>query len=174
LLGTRPSYELMTGCDTLLMVGTNFPYREFLPDPGQARAVQIDIDPRLLGVRYPTEVNLVGDSAAVLSQLLPLLDQHPTTSWRDDIEHSVDRWWRIVDKRAQLDANPINPQRVFTELSSRLPADSIIAGDSGCPADYPRWARPCHTRSPRSSRTPTAPCSRSPATARCRWVAWQS
>jgi pyruvate dehydrogenase (quinone) len=136
LLGTRPSWELMTGCDTLLMVGTSFPYSEFLPQEGQARAVQIDRDGRMLGIRYPTEVNLVGDSAETLRLLLPLLERKHDRSWREQVEQSVAEWWRVIEARAMNDADPINPQRVFWELSPRLPDDCILTADSGSAANW--------------------------------------
>ncbi|MDQ3822479.1 MAG: thiamine pyrophosphate-requiring protein [Actinomycetota bacterium] len=136
LLGTRPSWELMTGCDTLLMVGTSFPYSEFLPEEGEARAVQIDLDGRMLGIRYPTEVNLVGDSSATLGTLLPLLERKPDRSWREEIEANVAEWWDLLEARAMNDADPINPQRVFWELSSRLPDDCILTSDSGSAANW--------------------------------------
>jgi pyruvate dehydrogenase (quinone) len=136
LLGTRASYEMMRGCDTLLMVGTTFPYSEFLPTPGQARGVQIDIDGRLLGIRYPTEINLVGDSAETLRALLPLLQRKNDRSWRDGIERSVADSWRVLEARAMQDADPINPQRVFWELSSRLPDECIVSADSGTTASW--------------------------------------
>ena len=136
LLGTRPSWELMTGCDTLLMVGTSFPYSEFLPEEGNARGVQIDIDGRMLGIRYPTEVNLVGDSAETLRALMPRLERKPDRSWREQIEESIADWWRVVEERAMNDADPINPQRVFWELSPRLPDNCILTSDSGSAANW--------------------------------------
>jgi pyruvate dehydrogenase (quinone) len=136
LLGTRPSWELMTGCDTLLMVGTSFPYSEFLPEEGTARGVQIDLDGRMLGIRYPTEVNLVGDSAATLRALAPYLEHKPDRSWREQIEKSVAHWWRVMEQRAMNDADPINPQRVFWELSPRLPDNCILTADSGSAANW--------------------------------------
>jgi pyruvate dehydrogenase (quinone) len=136
LLGTRPSWELMTGCDTLLMVGTSFPYSEFLPEEGKARGVQIDLDGRMLGIRYPTEVNLVGDSAETLRALLPHLERKEDRSWREQIETAVADWWQVLEKRALNDADPINPQRVFWELSSRLPDDCILSADSGSAANW--------------------------------------
>jgi pyruvate dehydrogenase (quinone) len=136
LLGTRPSWELMTGCDTLLMVGTSFPYSEFLPKEGKARGVQIDLDGRMLGVRYPTEVNLVGDSAETLRALLPHLERKADRSWREQIEESVSAWWGVLEERAMNDADPINPQRVFWELSPRLPDNCILTADSGSAADW--------------------------------------
>jgi pyruvate dehydrogenase (quinone) len=136
LLGTRPSYELMTGCDTLLMVGTSFPYSEFLPEEGAARGVQIDLDGRMLGIRYPTEVNLVGDSAQTLRALVPLLERKTDRSWREEIEAKVREWWELVERRAMDEADPINPQRVFSELSPRLPDNCILTSDSGSAANW--------------------------------------
>jgi pyruvate dehydrogenase (quinone) len=139
LLGTKPSADMMDDCDTLLMVGTSFPYSEWLPKPGQARAVQIDIDGRLVGMRYPTEVNLVGDAAETLRALLPLLERKADRAWREEIESGVDRWWRILDDRAHESANPINPQLVFHELSKQLPDGAILTADSGSATNW--WAR---------------------------------
>ncbi len=131
LLGTQPSWQMMDDCDTLLMVGTTFPYAEYLPADGQARAVQIDIDPRNVSMRYPTEVNLIGDSAAVLRRLLPLLVRKDNPSWRERIELNVRKWWRALEAKAMEPANPINPQRIFWELSPRLPDRAIVCGDCG-------------------------------------------
>lgn len=131
LLGTKPSWEMMDNCDTLLMIGTTFPYSEFLPKDGQARAVQIDIQPRNVGVRYPTEVNLIGDSAETLRLLMPLLRNKEDRSWRERIEKNVAEWWRDLEKKALESADPINPQRVFHELSPLLPDNTILCGDSG-------------------------------------------
>ena len=139
LLGTKPSADMMAGCDTLLMVGTSFPYAEWLPEPGQARAVQIDIDGRLVGMRYPTEVNLVGDAAETLRALRPLLRRKDARSWREEIERNVARWWEILDARAHETADPINPQLVFQELSPRLPDRAILTADSGSATNW--WAR---------------------------------
>jgi pyruvate dehydrogenase (quinone) len=136
LLGTKPSWEMMSDCDTLLMVGSRFPYSEFLPKEGQARAVQIDLDPTMLSIRYPMEVNLVGDSAATLRALIPLLQRKPDHYWRRTIERHVAAWWKLLEERAMADAKPINPQRMFTELSPRLPDQCIIAADSGSAADW--------------------------------------
>jgi pyruvate dehydrogenase (quinone) len=136
LLGTRPSWYLMQQCDTLLLVGTTFPYAEFLPPEGQARAVQIDVKPRNVGVRYPTEVNLIGDSAATLRALLPLLVRKEERNWQRQIATRVLSWWEDLEARAMKTADPINPQRVFWELSPKLPADVILCGDSGSSATW--------------------------------------
>jgi pyruvate dehydrogenase (quinone) len=136
LLGTKPSWDMMQGCDTLLMVGSAFPYSEFLPKPGSARGVQIDIDGTMTSLRYPMEVNLIGDSATTLRALLPLLDQKPADGWRQGIERNVAAWWKILEARAMQAAEPINPQRVFWELSPRLPDDCIMTGDSGTVANW--------------------------------------
>jgi pyruvate dehydrogenase (quinone) len=136
LLGTKPSWELMTGCDTLLMVGSGFPYSEFLPEEGAARGVQIDIDPGMLSLRYPMEVNLVGDSAATLRALLPLIEQKTDRSWRESVEKGVARWWKEMEERARVSADPINPQQVAWELSPRLPERAILTSDSGSCANW--------------------------------------
>ena len=136
LLGTKPSWTLMQECDTLLMVGSSVPYSEFLPEEGQARGVQIDIDGRMLGIRYPMEVNLVGDSAETLRALIPRLERKQDRSWREMIEDEVAQWWNLIDDRAQLAAEPINPQLVFHELSKRLPDGAILSSDSGSSANW--------------------------------------
>jgi len=136
LLGTKPSWDLMKGCDTLLMVGSSFPYSEFLPKPGEARGVQIDIKGENLSLRYPMEVNMIGDSAATLAALLPLLVQKTDTSWRDTIAAGLQEWWRVLEARAMSPAEPLNPQRVFWELSPRLPDQAIITADSGSVANW--------------------------------------
>jgi len=136
LLGTKPSSDMMTDCDTLLMVGSGFPYAEFLPEEGQARGVQIDIDGRALGIRYPMECNLVGDSAEALRALIPRLTRKADRSWREGIEGGVTDWWREQESRAMVDADPLNPQRVFWELSPRLPDDCLLAADSGSSTNW--------------------------------------
>jgi pyruvate dehydrogenase (quinone) len=136
LLGTKPSYRMMMDCDTLLMVGSNFPYSEFLPREGQARGVQIDIDARMLSIRYPMEVNLVGDSATTLRLLRPLLKRKQDRSWRERIEKEMTDWWKTLEDRAMEEAHPINPQRVFWELSPRLPDRVILTCDSGSSANW--------------------------------------
>jgi pyruvate dehydrogenase (quinone) len=136
LLGTKPSYDLMMGCDTLLMVGSGFPYAEFLPKEGQARGVQIDLKPEMLGLRYPMELNLVGDSAETLRALLPLLKPKPDGAWRNAIADWSKSWWKTLEARAMQEAKPINPQRVAWELSPRLPEQAIITSDSGSCANW--------------------------------------
>jgi pyruvate dehydrogenase (quinone) len=136
LLGTRPSYELMKDCDTLLTIGSSFPYTQFLPAFDQARGVQIDIDGKFIGMRYPYEVNLVGDAAATLRALIPRLQRKEDRSWREDIEAKVTRWWETMEMEAMVEADPINPMRLFHELSTRLPANAIVAADSGSSANW--------------------------------------
>ncbi|ACU98323.1 thiamine pyrophosphate-requiring protein [Saccharomonospora viridis] len=136
LLGTRPSYELMRDCDTLLIVGSNLPYSQFFPDFGQARAVQIDIDGSAIGMRYPTEVNLVGEAKATLRSLLPLLERKTDTSWRETVERNVADWWATLRDQAMLDADPVNPMRVVHELSERIPEDALVTADSGSSTNW--------------------------------------
>ncbi len=136
LLGTEPSYKLMTECDTLLMIGSGFPYSEFLPEEGQARGVQIDLKADMLSIRYPMEVNLQGDSAETLRALLPLLNQKTERSWRQNIEQWRADWDQTLEKRAMVAADPINPQRVAFELSPRLPDAAIVTSDSGSCANW--------------------------------------
>ncbi len=136
LLGTEPSDWMMRHCDTFLMIGSRFPYSEFLPKEGQARGVQIDIDPTMMSMRYPMEVNLAGDAAATLRALLPLLERKEDRGWRGQIEEKVAKWWQDVEDRAMLDADPVNPERLFWELSPRLPDDAIISADSGSSANW--------------------------------------
>ncbi|MFD4950601.1 thiamine pyrophosphate-requiring protein [Streptomyces sp. NPDC058451] len=136
LLGTRPSYELMMGCDTLLVIGSSFPYTQFMPEFGQARAVQIDIDPHMVGMRYPFEVNLVGDARETLARLLPLLKANKENSWRKKVEQDTARWWEVMQRRAAVDADPINPEYVAHALNDLLPGDVILASDSGSAANW--------------------------------------
>ena len=136
LLGTRPSYELMRDCDTLLTIGSSFPYSQFLPEFGQARAVQIDIDPFMVGLRYPFEVNLVGDSAVTLDRLLPMLERKQDRSWRDTVERNAARWWEVMERRAALDADPVNPEHVVHALDALLPDDVMLSADSGSSANW--------------------------------------
>ncbi len=136
LLGTQPSWDMMNECDTLLMVGTSFPYSEFLPPEGQARAVQIDRDGRKLSLRYPVELGLVGDSRLTLQALIPLLQAKTARRWRERIEGKVAKWHETVTARAMVDARPLNPQRPFLELSRRLPPRAILTCDSGSAANW--------------------------------------
>ncbi|MGI9025839.1 MAG: thiamine pyrophosphate-requiring protein [Burkholderiaceae bacterium] len=136
LLGTKPSWDLMKECDTLLMVGSAFPYSEFLPKPGDARGVQIDIDGANVSLRYPMEYSLVGDSKQTLAALLPLLEQNTHDHWRRRVERNVESWWKTLEDRAMMSADPINPQRIFWELSPLLPDDVIMTGDSGSVANW--------------------------------------
>jgi len=136
LLGTKPSYDLMMECDTLLMIGSGFPYSEFLPKEGQARGVQIDIAPDMLSLRYPMEVNLVGDAAETLRVLLPLLDPKRAGKWRQSIADNLSEWWQTLEARAMVEADPVNPQRVTWELSPRLPDGVIVTSDSGSCANW--------------------------------------
>src|SRR3954452_24022873 len=136
LLGTKPSWTLMNECDTFLMIGSSFPYSEFLPEPGQARGVQIDLDGRMLNIRYPMELGLVGDAKATIEELLPLLRAKTDASWRTQIEEEVGEWWRLIEARAMQDADPINPQRLFWQLNHHLPEDAIVTSDSGSAANW--------------------------------------
>ncbi|MFJ6216066.1 thiamine pyrophosphate-requiring protein [Streptomyces sp. NPDC092296] len=136
LLGTRPSYEMMRDCDTLLVIGSSFPYTQFLPEFGQARAVQIDIDPSMVGLRYPFEINLVGDSRETLKRLLPLLRRKEQRSWRERVAADVTRWWEVMGRRAAAGAHPINPEYVVGALDPLLPLDAILTADSGSAANW--------------------------------------
>jgi pyruvate dehydrogenase (quinone) len=137
LLGTRPSYELMRDCDTLLTIGSSFPYTQFMPEFGKARAVQIDIDPHMVGMRYPYEVNLVGDAKATLERLIPLLDKdRGGREWYDTVCANVTRWRDVMERRAQLSADPINPEYVARALDPLLPGNAIVTSDSGSPANW--------------------------------------
>lgn len=136
LLGTGPSWDMMMDCDTLLMVGSSFPYSEFLPKEGQAKGIQIDIEGKMLGIRYPMDLNLQGDSKETLRALIPYLKRKQDRSWREEIEDKVEKWWRIVEARSHNSANPINPQQVYRELSKRLPDNCILSADSGSTAAW--------------------------------------
>ncbi|RCH67371.1 thiamine pyrophosphate-requiring protein [Streptomyces sp. SDr-06] len=136
LLGTRPSYELMQGCDTLLVIGSSFPYTQFMPGLDQARAVQIDIDPHMVGLRYPFEVNLVGDARETLKRLLPQLRRKGHGKWRKKIEKDTARWWEVMERRAAVEADPINPEYVVHALDALLPDNVILAADSGSAANW--------------------------------------
>src|SRR5439155_7632122 len=147
LLGSTASYWMASNCDTLLMVGSNFPYSEWLPEEGQARGVQIDIDGRNLGIRYPMDVHLIGDSKDTLAALIPKLERKEDRSWREKIEKEVEEWWRVVEDRAQLPGDPMNPQLVSHELSLRLPDDCIHTADSASSTHW--WGRQVKLRNGR-------------------------
>jgi pyruvate dehydrogenase (quinone) len=136
LLGTRPSYEMMRDCDTLLTVGSSFPYTQFMPEFGQCRSVQIDVDGRFIGMRYPYDINLVADAKAALRALIPRLTRKEDRSWRENIEKTVARWWETMDKEAMVATDPINPLRLFSELSPQLPDNAIVTADSGSAANW--------------------------------------
>ncbi|MET7735273.1 thiamine pyrophosphate-requiring protein [Streptomyces sp. NPDC005402] len=137
LLGTRPSYELMRDCDTLLTIGSSFPYTQFLPEFGKARGVQIDIDPHMIGMRYPYEVNLVGDAKATLQRLIPMLDvERDGREWYDTVCGNVTRWREVMERRAQQSADPINPEYVAHALDPLLPDNAIVTSDSGSTANW--------------------------------------
>jgi pyruvate dehydrogenase (quinone) len=138
LLGTKPSWDMMQDADTLLMVGSSFPYSEFLPTTGQARAVQIDLSPRMLSIRYPMELALVGDAKDTLSELLPMLHRKSDRSWQESITGHVEQWWAEMDDLGQpsdLDGR-LRPQGVFSVLSRHLPDQAILSSDSGTAADW--------------------------------------
>jgi pyruvate dehydrogenase (quinone) len=136
LLGTRPSYEMMRGCDTLLTIGSSFPYTQFMPKLDQAKAVQIDIDPTMIGMRYPYDVNLVGDAAATLRALVPHLRRKDDRRWQDGIRKQVEDWWEVMAAEAGVEAKGVNPMRLFSEASPRLPEDAIVVADSGSAANW--------------------------------------
>ena len=136
LLGTEASYKMMQECDTFFMVGSGFPYAEFLPKAGQARGVQTDLKLDMLSIHYPMEVNLVGDAAETLKALLPLLQQKSDHAWRTKVEGQVKDSWKVLENRAMAKANPVNPQRVAWELSPRIPDRAIVASDSGSCANW--------------------------------------
>jgi pyruvate dehydrogenase (quinone) len=139
LLGSRASYEMMERCDTLFMIGTNFPYAEWLPREGQARCVQIDVDAGRIDLRYPADVPLVGDARDTLRELIPLIHEKKNRSWREFVEKQVAEWWRILEDQAMVDGDPMNPQRVAYELSKVLPENAIVTADSGSSTNW--WAR---------------------------------
>jgi pyruvate dehydrogenase (quinone) len=139
LLGSKPSYDMVMGCDCLFMIGTSFPYAEWLPKEGQARAVEIDIDARMIGIRYPIDVPLVGDSKDTLKALIPLLERKDDRSWRNEIEENVREWWKILEERSHQEMDPMNPSRVLWELSGALPDGAVVTADSGSSTNW--WAR---------------------------------
>jgi pyruvate dehydrogenase (quinone) len=136
LLGTTASYHLMMDCDTLLTVGSNFPYTQFMPQLDQAKAIQIDRSGKWIGMRYPYDLNIVGDAKTTLRALIPKLKRKSERGWRDTIEKNVADWWQVVDRQAATGADPVNPMRIFSELSQRLPDNAIVAADSGSAANW--------------------------------------
>ncbi len=136
LLGSKPSYDMMQGCDTLLMVGSNYPYAEFLPETGRARGVQIDLVSRRLSVRYPMEVNLVGDAKTTLAALLPYLTTKDDRSWQNGVISGMRTWNDITEREAMTQADPINPRYVFHLLNERLPENALVTADAGTTADW--------------------------------------
>jgi pyruvate dehydrogenase (quinone)/pyruvate oxidase len=136
LLGTRPSQEAIEHCDTLFMVGTSFPYMEFLPKPGDARAVQIDVDPVRIGLRYPVEVGLVGDSRRTLEKLLPLLARNEDRKFLETAQEGMREWWELMETRGTRGDKPMKPQVVAWELGKRLADDAIVSSDSGTIATW--------------------------------------
>ncbi len=136
LLGSKPSYDMMQDCDTLLMIGSNYPYAEFLPATGQARGVQIDLTSRHLSLRYPMEVNLAGDAKATLTALLPHLDRQPDRSWQEGVIAGMKDWNEVTEREAMTKADPVNPRYVYHLLNQRLPANAIITADAGSTADW--------------------------------------
>jgi pyruvate dehydrogenase (quinone)/pyruvate oxidase len=139
LLGTRPSQEALENCDTLLMVGTSFPYLEYLPKPGDAKGVQIEFDPRRIGLRFPVEVGLVGDSCRVLRELIPLLQRKSNRDFLEKAQKGMREWLKVMEERATRRDKPMKPQVIAHELGKRLRSDAIVSCDSGTIATW--WAR---------------------------------
>jgi pyruvate dehydrogenase (quinone)/pyruvate oxidase len=139
LLGTRPSQEALENCDTLLMVGTSFPYIEFYPKPGQARAVQVELNPIRVGLRYPVEVGLVGDSRATLQELLPMLEDKKDKRFLTEAQKGMKEWWKIMERQSTRNDKPMKPQVVAWELGKRLSSTAIVSSDSGTITSW--WAR---------------------------------
>jgi pyruvate dehydrogenase (quinone) len=136
LLGTKPSNEMLMNCDTLFMIGTSFPYAEWLPEEGKARCVEIDIDGTMIGIRYPADVHLIGDAKSTLHELIPMLRRKDDRSWRERIESEIEEWWRVMEDRAMSEADPMNPQRVLWELGKQAPSDTIFCADSGSSTNW--------------------------------------
>jgi len=139
LLGTKPSQEAMENCDALLIVGSSFPYIEFLPKPGQAKSVQIDLDPIKIGLRYSVDVGLVGDSRRSLEALLPLLERKKDRSFLEKAQKGKKDWEELMQKRAGNMEKPMKPQVIAHELGKRLRDDAIVSSDSGTITTW--WAR---------------------------------
>jgi pyruvate dehydrogenase (quinone) len=139
LLGTEPSHKMVMNCDTLFMIGTSFPYAEWLPPEGSVKCVEIDIDGSMIGIRYPNDVSLVGDSQDTLRALIPMLQRKENRDWQKKIETEIAAWWKVLDDRAHQKADPLNPELVFWELNQRLPEGCIMTSDSGSATNW--WAR---------------------------------
>jgi pyruvate dehydrogenase (quinone)/pyruvate oxidase len=139
LLGTAPSQTAMEGCDTLLMVGSSFPYLEFMPKPGAAKGIQIELDPKRIGLRYPVEVGLVGDSRRVLRELMPRLNRNQNRKFLEEAQKGMEDWRKTMDERAHRRDTPMKPQVIAHELGKRLRDDAIVSCDSGTIATW--WAR---------------------------------
>jgi pyruvate dehydrogenase (quinone) len=139
LVGTKPSLEAIENCDTLFIVGSSFPYIEFYPKPGKARGVQIDLDPTRIGLRYPVEVGLVGDSQRTLQNLLPMVDRKEERSFLEKAQEAMKDWWKLMEERGTREDTPMKPQVVAWELGKRLREDAIVSCDSGTIATW--WAR---------------------------------
>ncbi len=144
LLGSEPSHEMVMNCDVLFMVGTSFPYAEWLPEEGSCKCVQIDIDPRMIGLRYPADSMLVGDAKETLQALIPRLQRKEDRSWREEIEENIRDWWGVMEERAMEEMDPMNPMRVAWELNALLPDDAILTADSGSSTNW--WARQLRLR----------------------------
>ena len=144
LLGTKPSHKALQACDALLMIGSSFPYLEFLPKPGSVPGVQIDIDPMRIGLRYPMEVGLVGDAKSTLQQLIPMIQHKQDRSFLEEARQNMEEWRELMAERAPQDVDPMKPQLVAAELSKRLADDAIVASDSGTITTW--WARHIQAR----------------------------
>jgi pyruvate dehydrogenase (quinone) len=138
LLGTKPSWDMMQEADTLLMVGSSFPYSEFLPTSGEAKGIQIDLAGRNLSIRYPMDLALVGDARDTLAELIPLLDRKPDRAWQEKLMEETRDWWKLMEERGQPSdlEGRIRPQCLFSSLSRHLPDGAILSSDSGSAADW--------------------------------------
>jgi pyruvate dehydrogenase (quinone)/pyruvate oxidase len=139
LLGTLPSQKAFEECDTLFIIGSSFPYMEFMPKPGQSRAVQIEIDPSRIGLRYPVEIGLVGDSKTILQHLIPLLQRNQDRSFLEKAQTRMREWWELMHEREDRPEMPMKPQKVAGELGKILQEDAIVTCDSGTITTW--WAR---------------------------------
>ena len=131
LLGTEPSQDAVSECDTFFIVGSSFPYMEYMPKPGQARAVQIDHDPKRIGLRYPVEAGLIGDSRSTLRALLPKLKKNKKRGFLEKAQERMKDWWKRMEEQGTRKETPMKPQVVAWELGKRLSDDAIVSADSG-------------------------------------------